>query len=599
MNTKGKIGIGGKVLIILFTVSILLTTVLTAASLYVMQNMNKNIIKEVDGVLREKFDMMIKNQVLSAITKLEQLYEQSQTGEITLEEAKKRGEDLLRGLRYGEGKKGYFWADTPEGVNIVSFGNEKVEGTNRMNMQDAKGKYLIQEIIANGLKPEGGYTDYWFPKLGETEPSPKRSYSVSFKPFGWVVGTGVYVDDIDAIVGSKQQELKDYHQKTLMLLLTLSGLSLLIVALIAYYFGKHITSPIKKVSELVEKTANFDLVYDPSFESLLHNKDETGMMAKQVLAMRSALGELIQRIVASSKNLLEVAQTLSTNATETASAVDEVARAVEEVATGTTEQAKEATESNQILQDLSLKIQDLVRDSKVMQEYAEKSQEANEIGNTTMMVLKSKFSENQEVVSQVGMQIDALAGQSKAITNIIASIESIAQQTNLLALNAAIEAARAGEAGKGFAVVAEEIRKLSEGTERSTKEIVKITTDIESKITDTKQKMDGAKHIVAASDEAAKKATDAFTSIQDAVQIMMEQMGGIVENIDAINQKQVVVEESVGQIAAITQESSAAAEEVSASVEEQTATVHEIAQMTVNLKDLAKNLEKMVDIFKI
>jgi methyl-accepting chemotaxis protein len=112
---------------------------------------------------------------------------------MTLDQAKETGADLLREMRYGDDGKGYFWADTVAGVNVVLYGDKKTEGKNRFdaNINDI---YYIREIIANGKQADGGYTDYWFPKPGSTEPLKKRGYSLLFKPFGWVVGTGYYPD---------------------------------------------------------------------------------------------------------------------------------------------------------------------------------------------------------------------------------------------------------------------------------------------------------------------------------------------------------------------------------------------------------------------
>jgi hypothetical protein len=110
-------------------------------------------------------------------------------GEMTLDQAKRLGADLLRELRYGD--EGYFWADTTQGVNVVLYGRQDVEGKNRLEAQDRNGAFFIKEFLALA-RAGGGYTEYWFPKRGETTPQPKRSYVLLFKPFGWVVGSGYY-----------------------------------------------------------------------------------------------------------------------------------------------------------------------------------------------------------------------------------------------------------------------------------------------------------------------------------------------------------------------------------------------------------------------
>jgi len=141
--------------------------------------------------VNEKQDARIKAAVQTAVGMLQALYDKSKNGKTTIEQARNTGADMLRALHYGEDEQGYFWADTAEGVNVVLPVNRKVEGTNRLGA-NMKGVYYIREIISNGKQPGGGYTDYWYPKPGSTEPSKKRGYSVLFKPFGWVVGTGYY-----------------------------------------------------------------------------------------------------------------------------------------------------------------------------------------------------------------------------------------------------------------------------------------------------------------------------------------------------------------------------------------------------------------------
>jgi methyl-accepting chemotaxis protein len=135
-------------------------------------------------------DMLIRSEVETAISMLQAIYTKHQQGEMTLEQAKKLGADLLRELRYGS--DGYFWADTTEGINVVLYGKKDVEGTNRLESSDRNGVFYIKEFLETG-KAGGGYVEYWFPKRGESESQPKRSYVLLFQPFGWVVGSGYYL----------------------------------------------------------------------------------------------------------------------------------------------------------------------------------------------------------------------------------------------------------------------------------------------------------------------------------------------------------------------------------------------------------------------
>ena len=134
-------------------------------------------------------DLLIKTQVETAVSMLQAIHAKHQRGEMTLENAKELGANLLRELRYGA--DGYFWADTTEGVNVVLYGRKDVEGRNRVEDKDAKGTYYIKNLLAKG-KAGGGYVEYWFSKKGQTTTQPKRSYVLLFEPFGWVVGSGYY-----------------------------------------------------------------------------------------------------------------------------------------------------------------------------------------------------------------------------------------------------------------------------------------------------------------------------------------------------------------------------------------------------------------------
>ena len=156
-----------------------------------------------EQTIRSGYDSNIKFQVQNVVSLINTIYAKQTAGEYTEEQAKKLAADLVREMRYGDNN--YFWIDTYEGDNVVLLGKD-TEGTNRYEMQDTNGKYLVKEIIANGRLKDGGFTDYWFPKAGETVALPKRSYSMAFEPYQWVIGTGNYTDYIDLEVNAAKAE---------------------------------------------------------------------------------------------------------------------------------------------------------------------------------------------------------------------------------------------------------------------------------------------------------------------------------------------------------------------------------------------------------
>lgn len=147
------------------------------------------IFAQVESLGNPSQDMLIKCEVETAVSMLQAIYDKHRAGEMPIEQAKRLGADLLRELRYGT--EGYFWADTEEGVNVVLYGREDVEGKNRLEAQDENGTFFIKDFVVKAAAG-GGYSEYWFTKKGGTKAEAKRSYVMGFKPFGWIVGTGYY-----------------------------------------------------------------------------------------------------------------------------------------------------------------------------------------------------------------------------------------------------------------------------------------------------------------------------------------------------------------------------------------------------------------------
>lgn len=148
-------------------VALVLCAVISSES---MKQLQSKALETLEADERASYDEQIKQQVDNVISLCQTIYDQYQAGVYTEEEAKKLAADEIRQLRYGDA--GYFWVDQYDGTNVVLLGND-TEGTNRMETKDANGYQMVKEIIRVGQEADGGYTDYVFPKEGETEPSPK------------------------------------------------------------------------------------------------------------------------------------------------------------------------------------------------------------------------------------------------------------------------------------------------------------------------------------------------------------------------------------------------------------------------------------------
>ncbi len=285
MNIKTKLFV--------FTAATLVCIILVAsAALYNEYRDNQNQLQLIEQTIYNNYDVNIRNQVENVITLLDGVYEKYESGELTLEESKKLGADLVRNLRYNG--EGYFWVDTTEGVNVVLLGSD-IEGTNRYDFHDAKGLPVLKNFIELAQQSGEGYQTYWFPKANQTEPMMKRGYVKLFEPFHWVVGTGNYIDDINEVIADKRQ---DVNRTFLIKICTISALFFFIVictVFVVFLISKNMTTPLKKTIALA------NLISEGVLDAELENgtagrKDEIGQLAASIEKMRHSIKELIEEL---------------------------------------------------------------------------------------------------------------------------------------------------------------------------------------------------------------------------------------------------------------------------------------------------------------
>lgn len=268
---------------------------------------NQNSLKILDQNLRENFDENIKNQVQTMLCSIDIFYQKYRSGEMTLEEAKKGAAEIIRNARYG--KEGYFWADTVDGVNVVLYGS-KIEGTSRWNYQDMKGKYIVQEIIRVALQG-GGYSDYYFAKEGESNPQPKRAYSFLYKPFQWVIGTGIYNNDVDRIISEKQNMQLAEMKKDFLQNASIIMAFFLCVLVFLILIARSMSEPMQFAVDYAQGIANGNYT-GVMPKSYLRRKDEIGSMANALLKMQDSIANSIYEKELSHEQLLKEKDFLNT-----------------------------------------------------------------------------------------------------------------------------------------------------------------------------------------------------------------------------------------------------------------------------------------------
>ncbi|HCT65728.1 MAG TPA: hypothetical protein DIC60_10765 [Lachnospiraceae bacterium] len=571
-------------MILLLSVVLLALSAIGLKSIKEMKNQGTQFLEAMDLEIRNNFDKNIQDQVQNACSALQVVYDKQVAGVYTPEEAKKIGADLLRDLRYGE--DGYFWADTYEGVNVVLLGNA-TEGTNRMNATDAAGFDMINHIIQVGRQDGGGYTDYVFPHSGETEAAPKRSYSLAFEPFGWVIGTGNYTDFIDDYIANEKSLIQADMQKSVTTILIFVVVCFLISLGLGGWTALSVIRPVGKLNEVTKQLAagNLDAELDIS------SNDEVGQLASSMSLLTQRLKVYIDYIneityllgemgngnlrlefnhtfdgdFARVKEALEnTSEMLRGTMSEISIAADQVASGSDQVSIGAQSLSQGATEQASSIEELAATITD------ISDQINTNAKNAVDVGNLTQQA-GAGIRESNNYMEQMVTAINNISLRSNEIGKIIKAIDDIAFQTNILALNAAVEAARAGSAGKGFAVVADEVRNLAQKSAEAAKNT---TTLIE-------ETMDAVSN-------GTKIANETATSLQS-----------VVEKVEKVNHMIGDISSASVQQATHAQQISVGIEQISAVVQNNSATAEESAAASEELSSQAQMLKNHVSRFKM
>lgn len=427
-----------------------------------------------EKTIRQDYDEYIKSQVSNVITLIDGINKKYKDGEYTLEEAKKLSADLVRGLRYKEGA--YFWIDTTDGQNVVLLGN-KTEGTNRLNAKDVNGYEMIKDIIKNGMKEGGGYTEYWFPKEGATEASPKRAYSKSYEPFGWVIGTGNYIDNIDKIIEEQSAITTQNFNKNKILMFSILAIDLILAIAVTFMVAQEIMKGLNTAIDHMKIIAMGDFSVKLP-EKYINRKDDFGDLAKSMETMKSSIKILVKKIQVESQALYTITDDVDKNIFVLDKDIQRISETTEILAASMEETAASSEELSASSHEIEMAVKTIAQKSQEGSEAAAKISDRADITKEKVMEAKEKTS---NIIIKVGKRLEKALEDAKVVEHIEVLSESIMDitgQTNLLALNAAIEAARAGEVGRGFSVVADEIRKLAEQSKDTILQIQSVTSEV-------------------------------------------------------------------------------------------------------------------------
>lgn len=404
-------------------------------------------------------------------------------------------------LRFFNDKSGYLFVYEEDGTNVLLPTNKSLQGKNLSALKDANGVFFVKELIAMAQKG-GGLVKYFFPKAKDGQPFLKYAYSVPFEPYKWTLGTGIYVDNVEAEVNKLKTQISENVASQIRSFLLISlVLVVLSIAATMVIIKRTISNPLNALIHRADNLSSGDGDLTRKLEVVGH--DEIAEASTSI----NRFIEKVRILISEAKNLSNENSSISHELSSTSL---EVGRSVEvsmQIVGSTTDKANTLKDEMHIgMGEAKMGKEELLKANGYLTE-----------ANRAILELTKEIQTSASIEIELAHRVQQLSSDATQVKDILVVIGDIADQTNLLALNAAIEAARAGEHGRGFAVVADEVRKLAERTQKSLQEINATINVIVQAIADSSDQMTSNSNKV---ESLATTASDVETKINNMFKVM-------------------------------------------------------------------------------
>ncbi|EKO3617694.1 methyl-accepting chemotaxis protein [Vibrio metschnikovii] len=454
--------------------------------------------------------------LMMGVTAVQSLYESDRNGE-----NQAAAKTLLKAMRFES--DGYFFAYDSQGVNTLHAINPSLEGKNLYGLQDENGVPVIAGLI-RAAKSGDGFLYFSWHKPTINAQAPKLGYAEYLPKWDWVLGTGIYIDDIDAQVAQFQVLRQDQAKEQMWSTIGLSLVGLLITSMVVSVLVAKGVAPLQHVVASLQDVAAGE--GDLTARLKVESQDEIGEVAKAFNAFMDKLHPMIKQLRESAQEVQLAAGELDIQTTQSNQKMnshcletDKVVTAVTEMSATAREVANNTNATSQAIESANGQIRDAQHE------------------------VNSAIEGISELVREVNLTSDAiqdLSQRTDKITQVLNVIGEIAGQTNLLALNAAIEAARAGEQGRGFAVVADEVRSLASRTQNSTQEISEMLQSLHQGVSKAVESMNTSQKRGEKTAEESMHIKQSLAGISQAVGLIQD-MG--IQTASAADQQSAVAED--------------------------------------------------------
>ena len=493
--------------------------------------------------LTQEKELKTRHLVESAHSILHHFQQEAAAGRMTEEAAKATAIAAIKQMRY-EGQE-YFWINDMHPRMIMHPYKPELDGKDLSESKDPKGKKLFVEFVETVKANKAGYVYYLWPKPGLQEPVLKVSYVKGFEPWGWIIGSGIYLDDLDSFFWKKSRQYALMATAVFLLILFTSWL-----------VAQNVTRHLNKLSTTMHALGNGDLTQEISAKG----KDEFGELVRDVDKMSKAMNAMINNIFHSIANVVRIVETVKKKSEQTA-----------QEARNQSAQASQIAGSAEVM---SSTINELARNATIAAETSGDAMETASIGREMAEGAIATIARVSNSTLELAAMVEKLNDSTAEIGEIITVINDIADQTNLLALNASIEAARAGEHGRGFAVVADEVRKLAERTVKATAEISGRITSVQTDSAQTSRSMTEASGEVT-------KANDYITQLGSSLNRIVESIGS--------------ARDQITKIAHAIEAQSSTAQEMAHEIEMTSKATQEMERMSDEIKEAVYSLSSIDD----